>query len=734
MKGSLVVRVAIDAPLRRAFDYLPPLTGPAPVRGARIQVPFARRHRIGLILETGAASDLPTSRLRRADLVLDQEPVISGPLLELLTWAADYYGCPVGEVCAAALPGLLRKGRPAHDEQRSLALTRRGLEADVASLTRRAPRQAEILTLLAGGPVAERDPRLTDLASGWRDVVRRLETKGIVNWTAISATPAASASVRPVAGPVLSTAQADAVDRICRGLGAFQPYLLYGVTGSGKTEVYLSAIERVARGDRQTLVIVPEIGLTPQLVERFRRRFGCPIAVLHSGLSNTERLDAWRLARDAGAPIVIGTRSAVFAPLPDCGLIVVDEEHDPSLKQQEGFRYSARDLAVMRARLQDVPVVLGSATPSLETLQNAADGRYVRLDLPERAGASTHPSMRVVDLRIHPARDGLTTPLRDAMTRHLAQDGQVMLFLNRRGYAPVLFCTECGWIAGCQRCDARLTLHRGPARLLCHHCGWQSIPPTECASCGTTLKAVGQGTERIEETLTQYFPQAAVARIDRDTTRGRGDLQRILEEMRSGTTRILIGTQMLTKGHDFPDVTLVGILNADQGLFGTDFRSDERLAQSILQVAGRAGRRQRSGEVLIQTAYPEHPLLTRLIQGGYDAFATAALEERRLAVWPPFSYLALIRAEAHGQQAPSAFLADCRAQVEQLGHVGVTINGPAPAPMERRAGRYRAQLLFHSTRRSSLHNLLGRMLPAIESLPAARKVRWSLDVDPAELF
>jgi primosomal protein N' (replication factor Y) len=734
LKLPKVVRVAVNAPLRKLFDYLPPPAGPSPVEGARIRVPFGRSGKIGLIVEAEADSSLPAARLRRADQVLDAQPVIDGTLLRLLVWSADYYGHPIGEVCAAALPGLLRKGKASDAVETVYRATAEGLALDPAELARRAPRQAELLEILRRGPAGAGDPELKGLPAGWRDAFRRLAERGLAEICAraVSDERRPGSPARP--GPALTEDQRAAVAAIRAALTGYRGILLHGATGSGKTEVYLSVIESVVQAGRQALVLVPEIGLTPQLVDRFSERFEFPPAVLHSAMSDAERLAAWRHARHGVAPVIIGTRSAVFAPLRDCGLIIVDEEHDPSLKQQDGFRYSARDLAVVRARMSGVPVILGSATPSLETMQNARSGRYLNLLLPERPGAARHPELRVIDLRRVPSRDGLSPPLLAAMERHLEADGQVMLFLNRRGYAPVLFCTECGWLAECGRCDARMTLHQRSSRLRCHHCGRESPPPERCPDCRCELKPLGEGTERIEETLHRFFPGSRVARIDRDATRNRGSLDTILADMRSGRTRILVGTQMLTKGHDFPGVTLVGVLNADQGLFGTDFRSDERLAQTILQVAGRAGRADRAGEVLIQTSYPEHPLLQDLINQGYDAFAEAALAQRQASGWPPFSYLALLRAEAHQPGGALSFLQTCRDWGEPLAIPGVRLLGPAPAPMERRSGRYRAQLLLQAGHRRTLHALLERLLPLIEQSKQARQVRWSLDVDPVELF
>ena len=515
----------------------------------------------------------------------------------------------------------------------------------------------------------------------------------------------------------------------------FVAFLLEGVTGSGKTEVYLRCIERELERGHQSLLLVPEIGLTPQLVDRFRGRLDTDIAVLHSGLNDTERLAAWRMARDGTAGVIIGTRSAIFTPLPNPGLIIIDEEHDSSLKQQNGFRYSARDLAVWRARQLNIPIVLGSATPSFESLENVNAGRYTRLCLPNRPGNARQPDVKLIDLRTQPAKDGLTDPLRLAIARHLADDGQVLLYLNRRGFAPSMMCTSCGQLVECRRCDARLVFHQRRARLICHHCGADHAVPAECAEChAPDLLPVGQGTERLEQALTELFGQHGIVRIDRDTTRRKGEIERRLELVRSGKARILLGTQMLTKGHDFPNVTMVGMIDADQGLFGTDFRSDERMAQSIVQVAGRAGREEKPGEVLIQTAFPEHPFWQRLIDSGYAGVSEDARNERAAAHWPPFSRLALIRSAAHKRADAHTFLDSARLRIEQLGEDAVSVFSPVDAVMGRRAGRYRAQLLLQTEDRRALHAVLRQLRPLLESEPTARKVRWSIDVDPIELF
>jgi len=733
MRGSppAILKVAIDAPLMRLFDYLPPGgSGPVPTPGQRVRVPFGRGQRVGVIASLAAESSVPAEKLRRAHAIIDALPLLDDSLRELLDWAARYYQHPIGAVYAAALPRLLRAGRDIAGPEQRWFPTAAGREIDLDKLSGRAPVQARILT-------AARDSE-TGLAVGelelgrdsWRRAIGALRDKALVESRTVAASNSAA-----VPGPALNAAQEAAV-RAIRSTDGFAVNLLEGVTGSGKTEVYLNCIRELIERGRQSLVLVPEIGLTPQLVRRFRERLGVPLALLHSGLSDSERLNAWCRAADGSAPVVIGTRSAVFVPLPDPGLIVVDEEHDASLKQQDGLRYSARDLAVWRARQLDIPVVLGSATPALESLENARAGRYRLLELPERPGAALPPVVRLIDLRQRPATDGLSTPLVDAIGRHLRADGQVMIYLNRRGFAPALMCTDCGHVTECHRCDARMVYHLGRARLVCHHCGAERSEPPACENCGATgtLTPVGQGTERLEAALAQRFPDYPLVRIDRDTTRRRGEIERRLEMVRSGEARLLLGTQMLTKGHDFPNVTLVGVVDADQGLFGTDFRSSERMAQSFVQVSGRAGRAERPGEVLIQTLFPDHPLLQRLVRDGYHAFALDALDARRDSHWPPFTYLALLRAEAARRETVFEFLDEARAAGVDTLPAGVELLGPAPAPMERRAGRYRGQLLLRSGQRAGLQRFLAGWRAALEPLRSARRVRWSLDVDPAELF
>ncbi len=728
-----VFRVALDTPLRRLFDYLAPEGAGEPAVGARVRVPFGRRRLVGLVMGTAGGSDVPAERLKPILEVLDRVPVLDPAAVALLEWASGYYHHPIGEVAAGALPKALRAGAPSAALQENWSLSREGREALESAAARRAPRQLAVLTLLAGEDSMTADA-LDERMRGWREAARALLKRGWLDRTEVAQGREPSTAGVRCAGPALLEEQAQAVAKIGAALGGYGAFVLHGITGSGKTEVYLRLVERVLGAGRRVLVLVPEIGLTPQLVGRFRERFDTPLAVLHSGLTDHERLLAWREAFSGHARVVLGTRSAVFAPVPDLGLIVVDEEHDSSFKQHEGaLRYSARDLAVVRAHHARVPVVLGSATPSLETLHNVTAGRYTRLRLLRRAAQAQPPVLKLIDLRSSAVRSGMATPVVLAIQRHLTDDGQVLVFLNRRGYAPTLLCTGCGWVAPCGECDARLTVHQDAGRLRCHHCGADAPLPTRCPVCGFEVKAVGQGTERVEEALQALFPAVSIARLDRDVVRKHGDMEAVVRRMSSGEARILVGTQMVTKGHDFPNVTLVVVLNADQGLFSTDFRAPERLAQTIVQVAGRAGRGARAGEVLIQSSFPDHPLLTHLLAQGYDGFAEAALAERAQASWPPFARLAALRDSAKTAEGALTFLTEAR-QLAVAPPRGVRLLGPVPAAMARRAGRYHAQLLVESPERARLHEFLDGWLPQVEQLKSARAVRWSLDVDPIELF
>jgi len=723
--SASVLRVALPVPLPRLFDYLPP-AGEAVDGGwvgCRVRAPFGPRELVGVVAGVGAAdpgAPEPKPVLARVDF----EPLFEGELARSLHWLAGYVHAPPGEVFATALPAALRRGEPLPDTH---AFAWRLTEAGATTLpTLRAGRPRRLAERLQPAPMPE--ALLDDALEGWRGAARTLAARGLVDRIAIAAS-APPAHVQ--AGPGLNAEQQAAVAAL-RATRGFAPLLLDGVTGSGKTEVYLHAIaDCLARG-RQALVLVPEIGLTPQTLARFRARLGVPVHALHSGLNDNERARVWAAAWRGEARVVVGTRSAVFTPLPDAGLIVIDEEHDGSYKQQDGIRYHARDFALVRGKALDVPVLLGSATPSLESLHNAHAGRYAHLRLARRAGNAKPPSVRVLDVRKRPLQAGLSPELLAAMRAALDAGGQVLVFKNRRGYAPVLLCHDCGWSAHCKRCDAPMTVHAGGRRLQCHHCGARQPAPRACPDCGGLgLQPQGVGTERLEELITGMFDDVPVLRVDRGSTRRRDALESMLAGLgtRAG---VLIGTQMLAKGHDLPNLTLVAVVGIDEGLFSADFRAGEKLAQLLIQVAGRAGRSERAGTVWLQTHHPEHPLLQTLVSGGYHAFAEAELAQRDAAGFPPFAHLALLRAEAQHADPPLQFLHAAKDLLRAC--EGIEVHGPLPAPMPRRAGFQRAQLLVSSPRRRDLHAALDHVMPALYALPEARRLRWSLDVDPVDLY
>ncbi len=731
-----IYRVAVPAPLSTLFDYAAPadaVSDPAP--GTRLRVPFGRGQKLGILIETRDHTDVPADKLRAVTAVLDESACLDAATLHLMDFAARYYVHPIGEAIHHALPVALRDPSTSLDRRREgWQLSATGQDCNSVELERalnRAPVQRRIFEALRAGP--QDADSLKASATHWRDAVRRLIERGWVEPVAIDAHAPPPVTIERSTPKALNDEQSLAVAEITSHLGQYQPILLEGVTGSGKTEVYLHVIEQVIARGEQVLVMVPEIGLTPQLVRRFTARLQEQVAVLHSGLNDTERLQRWHWARAAEVRVVIGTRSSVFVPLPNLGLIIIDEEHDLSLKQQDGLRYHGRDLALVRASERKVPVVMGTATPSLESLSNARDGKYRHLHLRERAGGAKPPRINLLDVRRGVLTAGLSERLIEAMTRHLEAGGQVLIFINRRGYAPVIVCEQCGEAVDCQRCDAHLTWHRSTRRMHCHHCGGDRPLPTLCEHCGEpALTQVGQGSERVEDELRDRFPNHRVLRVDRDNTRRKGALDAALEAATRGDADILVGTQMLAKGHHFPKVTLVGVLDADGGLYRVDFRAAETLGQTVLQVAGRAGRAERPGEVIIQTRLPEHPLLQALITDGYPAFAEQLIRERHASQWPPFVRLALVRAEATAPEAAMAFLNQVHSMSGQL--PGVLCPPPAPAPMERRAGRYRAHLLLVADEPRALINAATRLRHGMASLPAKRSVRWSIDIDPADLL
>ena len=633
--------------------------------GDRLAVPFGTRQRFGLAIEIASSTEIPEGKLKEVARVLEGVPRLPPNWLDFLRFLAGYYQRPFGETAVGALPPRLRSLKPL-------------------------PRKI----LGAGPPVA------------------------------------GAATFHPTHPP--TDAQVQAVEKIGAVLGSFRTFLLHGVTGSGKTEVYLRLIAQALERGTQALVLVPEISLTPQLEARIRGAFpDTLIAVMHSGLEDVARTSAWLASARGEAGIVLGTRLAVLAPMPRLGLVVVDEEHDTSFKQQEGLRYSARDAAVALAQRARCPVILGTATPSLESWQNALSGRYERIDLPERAVRGARlPQVRAVDLRAETLEHGLARSSIEAIQGRLARAEQSLVFINRRGYAPVLSCDACGWAAGCTRCTARLVLHAADRCLRCHHCGAEHAVPRHCPTCGNAdLRPIGRGTQRIEESIQRLFPGARVVRIDRDVARRRAALSQTLEEVRRGEGDILVGTQLLAKGHDFPQLTLVCVLEADNALFSTDYRATERLFSTLVQVAGRAGRREEPGEVRVQTRYPLHPLFAALARHDYAGFAAALLAERQAGGFPPFVFEIALRAEAKKLDAALEFLREAKNSAPNAGRVSAY--DPVPLVVTRKAGFERAQLIAQSESRPALQRYAGKLREASQSL-ANRQVRWHLDVDPIE--
>ena len=711
-----ILRVALDLPLPRLFDYAAAEASPSDV-GRRIAVPFGRRTLVGVIIEIAAESALAPERLRPAGPILDDMPALPAEWLAVARFASEYYQRPLGEVIHAALPTRLRRPLPLRLPPAAYALTDAGR---AAVLPARAKAKRAALDLLGDGP----QPASVLPPAALRALVR----DGL-------AAPAEAARPAPrfVEEHALTPAQVAAVSAITTAPAGYQAYLLAGVTGSGKTEVYLHCIARALASERQALVLVPEINLTPQMRDEFARRFpGACVVTLTSAVVANERAEAWLAVQSGAAQIVLGTRLAVFAPLPALGLVVVDEEQDASFKQQDGVRYSARDLAVYRAHAAGVPVVLGSATPSLESWTHARSGRYRLLELKARARPGSRlPDVRLVDSRVDPPVEGLSATLAEALAARLARHEQSLVFLNRRGYAPVLACGGCGWIGGCTRCAAHLVLHTADRRLRCHHCGLEAAIPRHCPVCGNVdLAPFGRGTQRIEETLAARFPAARVLRIDSDSTRAKGRWEAMRGAVHRGDADILVGTQILAKGHDFPRVTLVGVLNADAALAAADYRAPERLFAQLYQVAGRAGRAAAPGEVLVQTRYPDHPLYQALVRHEFAPFAEALAAERRQAGFPPFVHEAVLRADSARLGDALGFLgralAAAPARRDEL-----SVFDPVPMSLARLAGRERAQLLVQSHSRRALQGFLAEWSQALYAMRTG-EVRWHLDVDPIE--
>ncbi len=736
----LIFRVAIAVPLYQLFDYLAPDGTRLPdiKPGIRLEVPFRNTTKTAFLVECIHHSDIGPSKLKQVGRILDETPLLSPQDLKLLHWASAYYHHPLGEVISTAFPAALRQGKTtAIPTEKFYALTESGKVAD-SGLLKRSPKQKSVLEKFQAHQACLSETQLSAWDENWRPSVRQLLEKSLLQAELGANFTLSPAGTNPVIQDNVlhcNPQQQAAITSVYDALGQFAVFLLEGVTGSGKTEVYMQIIASVLARGQQILVLLPEITLTPQLEERFRRRFTVNIAISHSKLTDRQRASAWLNMQRGECAILLGTRSALFTPLKNPGLIILDEEHDASFKQQEGFRFSARDVAVVRGKLLNIPVLLGSATPALESLQNADNKRYHLLHLPNRAGNAMAPSLHLLDIRNKKMQEGLSEALIAEIHRTLAKNEQVLIFLNRRGFAPTLICHGCAWVARCRHCDANLVVHYDEGRLRCHHCGQEQRLVKHCPACKTgELTPLGLGTERVEKALAELFADKVLVRLDRDSTQRKGSLENYLQQINQGKVDIILGTQMLAKGHHFPNVTLVAILDVDSGLFSIDFHAPEKLAQMVVQVSGRAGRAEKPGKVIMQTRQPDHPLLATLINDGYNSFARTALAERKEASLPPFSYQALLRVHAANTEMPKLFLNAVLALAQQHNKGSTQIWGPVAAPMAKRAGQYRYQLLFQGNNRPQLHALLDVLMPKIEKLKEAKKVRWSLDVDPVDLY
>ncbi|MBI1451408.1 MULTISPECIES: primosomal protein N' [Acinetobacter] len=726
------VRVAVPVHLYDCFDYS--LSAELYQRaeiGTRVAVSFGRQNLVGVIMEK-LPPDAPLNpdiKLKAITELLDDRAILNTRSLNLLTWAAQYYQFPIGEVVHSAIPTLLRQGKPYN----LLARTWKLLDTEAEAKLKRSERQQEAYKILKLHPAGTSE-NVLNLAGVETATLKALEKKNIciceLEAQDFSPMPIQMAQMPLTANPE----QKHAIECILKARQKYQAFLLDGLTGSGKTEVYLQVMQEVLKQGKQVLVLVPEIGLTPQTISRFQSRFHCNIALLHSGLNDSKRLQAWQAAETGKASIILGTRSAIFSPLPNLGLIVLDEEHDLSFKQQEGFRYHARDVALYRGYLEQCPVVLGSATPSIESYALVQHKKMQCLELNQRAGSALMPKIHILDLKIAKKQHGISQTLLDEMKKRLDKNEQVLVFLNRRGYAPVLICESCAWQAKCPHCDANFTVHRTPYQHLhCHHCGTIHRMPEHCPQCAhTELKPLGLGTAKVEEHLNELFPDYEVIRVDRDSTSRVGSWQKIYDKIQQSKASILLGTQMLAKGHHFPYVTLVAILDIDSGLLSVDFRATERTAQLVVQVAGRAGRGERKGDVYLQTLRPDHPLLNTLVKEDYRQFAKQTLQERQTALMPPFRYAALIRCESKNQELNKEFLQHHAALLRQSAELNVDIWGPIPAPMERKAGRYQSHMVLLSADRARLHFYIRNWWQnMLHQKPSSMKL--TLDIDPQEL-
>ena len=734
-----LIEVLVPIPLLEKFSYLLPkhIKSSLPLPGSRVLVPFGRRTLVGIVWKKNSSPNLKIKKYKYIKEVIDNEPLLTKDLLDLADWASRYYHHPLGEVISYFFPPSLRKGKDAKFLETSFwDLTNKGEFFQMEDLSR-APNQQKALEIFREkGELAQIAAKAFGIT---QPTLSALEKKELVSRHTRELLPYKKRG--PLDGKQeikkLNAEQKFAVDSIISSEDSNEVFLLNGITGSGKTEVYIRAIQDVIKRGKQALVLIPEIGLAPQAEERFKNFFGERVLSFHSAKNDREKLDAWLGASRGLVDIIIGTRSSIFMPMKNLGLIVVDEEHDLSFKQVERFRYSARDIALYRAKLQNIPIVLASATPSLETLNNSLTKKYKVLNLTKRATGANLPKFSLIDLRGKELQDGLSSELINEVEEQLKSKNQVLIFLNRRGYAPSMICKSCGWVSNCERCDAHMTLHKRPERLQCHHCDSQKQKPSKCPSCESNqFESYGYGTERVEEFLKKRFKNFPVLRVDSDSTRKKNSLENYLGIIKEGKPTILLGTQLLAKGHHFPDVTLVGIVDADSGLFSADFRGSERVAQLMTQVAGRAGRDKKPGRVLLQTYCPEHPQIEELITGSYERFARNLLIERKAAKSPPFSFQAKVQAESPNTFVSRDFILDLLESAMKIKKLpkGLRVIGPLPAVMEKKSGVYRWEINIFSESRKSLHEFLD-LTQTILYLPStSKKVRWSVDIDPISLI
>ena len=728
-----LVEVLVPIPLMEKFSYLPPKNNTSSLKqGSRVLIPFGRRTLVGVIWGFVKKDPFDKRKYKYIKDVLDESPLLDANSISLAEWSSRYYHYPLGEIITYFFPPSIRKGKDAKfRESKYLELTSKGSFLQATDLSR-APSQQKLIELL-------KEKREISLKSAQAfgisaAVINGLIEKGFIARFSRELSPYKKfENNNLLSSKELNPEQSEAVNAINGAQNKNITFLLDGITGSGKTEVYLQAIQEVIRQGRQALILIPEIGLAPQAEERFREYFGDRVMSFHSAKNDREKVDAWLGASRGLVDIIIGTRSSVFLPMKNLGIIVVDEEHDLSFKQMDKFRYSARDMALYRAKLEKVPVVLASATPSLETLKNAEEDKYKVLKLSKRATGASLPSFQAVDLRGKELFEGLSKELLEATKTELAQGNQVLIFLNRRGYAPSMICKVCGWISNCERCDALMTVHKNPLKLHCHHCEAQKPYPNKCQSCDSNdFLTYGFGTEKIEEFLQNYFPNIKTLRIDSDSTRKKETLNEYFSEIREGKPMILLGTQLLAKGHHFPDVTLVGIIDADSGLFSADFRGSERVAQLMTQVSGRAGRDKKPGRVILQSYCPDHPQIEEIITGSYDKFAKKLLGERKSLKIPPFSFQAKIFAESPKSLISRDFILNLlnQSKIDEKIRMNVRVIGPLPSVMEKKSGVYRWELSIFSKSRSNLHKYLDVMQSRLYDPKLSKQVRWSIDVDP----